>query len=339
MMRLMNSCPSSSQLILSIVVPVYRSEGCLNALTNAIAEALTPAVHSYEVVLINDCSPDESWKIIESLCQVHPNIVGVDLRRNFGQDNAILTGLRLARGQYVVIMDDDLQHHPKDIPTLLRKIEEGWDVVYADFRVKRQKLWKNIGSWFNGKVAEWVIDKPREIYLSPYKVIRKEVVELICNYVGPEPYIDGLLLQVTSRMTQIPVEHYSRYAGRSTYTIWKSLRVWARLAFSFSARPLRLITWFGLTFAALGLLLAVGVVLNRIFFPEQFPPAAIGWASLMVVLLFVGGIQLFFFGILGEYAGRTYLRVNGKPQTAVRQILNNSKDLHAELAEHGLLRR
>jgi len=308
---------------LSVVVPVYKSEECLVALVEEISSALNPTNRDYEVVLVNDGSPDNSWQVIETICRNNPQVIGVDLRRNFGQDNAIITGLRVARGKYVAIMDDDLQHHPRDLPALLQKIEqERGDVVYADFRVKQQKLWKNLGSWFNGKFAEWVIDKPKEIYLSPYKIIRKEVVETICNYDGPDPYIDGLLFQITSRISQIPVDHHSRYAGRSSYTLWKSIRVWARLAFSFSARPMRLVTWVGFGFAMLGMLLAVLVVLYRIFFPEDFSSNAVGWASLMVALLVLSGIQMLFFGILGEYTGRTFVRVNNKPQAAIREIVN-----------------
>ena len=311
-----------SQLDLSIVVPVYRSEDCLEALVAAIAEALTPTGCGYEVVLVNDFSPDNSWTVIESICARETNVVGVDLRKNFGQDNAIITGMRVARGKYVAVMDDDLQHHPSDLPALLARIEEGFDVVYAEFRVKKQKLWKNLGSWFNGRVAEWVINKPPDVYLSPYKIIRGEVAELICSYEGPDPYVDGLLFQVTARITQIPVDHHPRHAGRSTYTFWKSLRVWARLAVSFSAKPLRLVTWFGLLFAVFGLMLAVVVVVYRLRWPEDFSRETAGWASLMVALLVVGGIQMIFFGVLGEYTGRTFMNVNRKPQSAIRAVLN-----------------
>lgn len=322
MMRVMDVRGHTAIPDLSIVVPVYRSQDCLPALVRAIAEALVPAGRAYEVILVNDCSPDDSWKVIRALCHEHANIIGIDLRRNFGQDNAILTGLRLARGKFIAVMDDDLQHHPRDLPLLLNKSEEGFDVVYADFRVKRQKAWKNLGSWFNGKVAEWVIKKPKDIYLSPYKIIHKEVADLICKYDGPNPYVDGLLFQVTSRITQVPVEHHTRFAGHSTYTFWGSVRVWTRMAFSFSVQPLRLVTWFGFAFAFLGLVLALVVIAYRLFFPEDFPPVAVGWASLMVALLLVGGIQMVFFGILGEYAGQTYLRVNNKPQAAIREALN-----------------
>jgi undecaprenyl-phosphate 4-deoxy-4-formamido-L-arabinose transferase len=308
---------------LSVVVPVYRSEDCLTSLVEAVAAALVPTGKTYEVVLVNDCSPDRSWEVIEALCRDHPNVVGVDLRRNFGQDNAILTGFRHARGRYLVVMDDDLQHHPRDIPRLLdHLVKERADVVYADFRVKYHRFWKNLGSWFNGKVAQWVIQKPKGLYLSPYKVLVREVAELICNYDGPDPYVDGLIFQVTSRITQLPVEHHRRHAGTSTYTLLKSLKVWGRLAFSFSVRPLRLVTWFGFLFALLGLGGAVWVVCYRLFFPEEFSGAALGWASLIVTQLLLGGIQMVFFGILGEYTGRTYLRVNNKPQTAVRAVLN-----------------
>jgi undecaprenyl-phosphate 4-deoxy-4-formamido-L-arabinose transferase len=219
-------------------------------------------------------------------------------------------------------MDDDLQHDPRDLPALLFELEKGFDIVFAEFRRKRQKLWKNLGSWFTGKIAESVLAKPKGIYLSPYKVVRREVVDLICNHRGAEPYVDGLLLQVTSRITQIPVEHQPRYAGRSNYTPLKSLRVWARVAFSFSVKPLRLVTILGFTCSALGLLTGVAVIFYRLLSPDSFGPETLGWASLMTTMLFLGGIQMIFFGILGEYAGRTYLRVNDQPQTAVRTIIS-----------------
>jgi len=322
MIALMHSGDLQSEPLVSIVVPVYRSQDCLEALIAAIDEALIPTGRGYEIVLVNDFSPDNSWAVIDSLCQKHPNVIGVDLRKNFGQDNAIITGLRLVRGRYIAIMDDDLQHHPSDLPAMIKKIEEGYDVIYADFSHKQQKLWKNLGSWFNGKVAELVINKPKDVYLSPYKLIRREVVDMICRYDGPDPYIDGLIFQVTARIAQIPAEHHPRFAGSSTYTFWKSVRVGARLAFSFSSRPLRLVSFLGFFFAALGLVLALVVVCYRLLRPEDFPPSAMGWASLMVALLVLTGIQMIFFGILGEYTGRTFVRVNNKPQTAIRQVVS-----------------
>jgi undecaprenyl-phosphate 4-deoxy-4-formamido-L-arabinose transferase len=310
---------------LSIVVPVYRSENCLEPLAEAIERALRQGGWEYELVLVNDSSPDGSWAVIEGLCRRHPNVVGVNLRRNFGQDNAVLTGLRFARGRYIAIMDDDLQHDPRDLPTLVAKAEEGADVVYAQFRVKRQKLWKNVGSWFNGKMAEWLFDKPRTVYMSPYKVIRREVAELICRYEGPYPYVDGLLFQVTSRVTQIPATHHPRFSGESNYTLARSMAVWIRVATSFSVRPLRLVSLCGVGSAVLGGLFATWVVLNRLLFPENFPPEAVGWASLMVALMFIGGAQMVFLGVLGEYTGRSYMTLCGRPQATICDVLGAEK--------------
>jgi undecaprenyl-phosphate 4-deoxy-4-formamido-L-arabinose transferase len=315
------SVAGESLLELSIVVPVYRSAECLRALVEAIGQALAPIGHPYEIVLVNDDSPDEAWAIIEGLCKENCNVVGIDLRRNFGQDNALLTGIRVARGRYIAVMDDDLQHDPKDLPRLLHALKPEFDVVYADFRKKHQKLWKNAGSWLTGKCAEWLLHKPKDIYLSPYKVFRREIAELVCEYRGPEPYLDGLLLQVTSRITRIPADHQVRYAGQSNYTLYKSIRVWARLVLSFSVKPLRIVAFLGITLFGMGLLAALAVILYRLLSPESFGPNTVGWASLAVVILLIGGVQMIFLGILGEYAGRTYLRVNDRPQTAIRAII------------------
>jgi hypothetical protein len=182
-----------------------------------------------------------------------------------------------------------------------------------------------LGSWFNGKVAEWVLDKPKGIYLSPYKVMRREVAELICRYDGPDPYVDGLLFQVTSRFAQVPVEHHDRHAGRGNYNLGRSIAVWARLATGFSVRPLRLVTWFGLALGGMGGLLAAVVILYRLMAPERFAAAVAGWASLMVGQLLIGGVQMIFLGILGEYAGRLHTAVAGKkPQATIRAILNEN---------------
>jgi glycosyltransferase involved in cell wall biosynthesis len=320
---------------LSIVIPVYCSEACLDELMRAITLALESCDWEYEVILVNDFSPDRSWQAIESLSRKYPCILGVDLRRNFGQDNAILTGLRLSRGSYVAIMDDDLQHDPRYLPALMKRVAEGVDVAYADFGRKEQKLWKNVGSWINGKIADRVLWKPKNVYLSPYKVIVREVVDLICNYSGPKPYIDGLLFQATWRVGSIPVEHLPRYAGRSTYSIWKSLEVSTRLIFSFSVKPVRVVTWCGLVMAVLALLAAAGVTLYRILLPEDFPATAVGWSSLMVVFLLVSGLQMMFLGILGEYAGRAYLLVNRHPQTSIRTVIgaNSHAQPSADLSQ------
>ena len=323
---------SEEQPLLSIVVPVYQSEDCLAALYTAILDVVSEMNWSYEIVLVNDFSKDGSWSAIQALCELDRNVVGIDLRRNFGQDNAILTGLGTARGEYIAIMDDDLQHHPKFLPDLLREIKKGHDVVYADFRSKKQKLWKNIGSWINGKIAEWVLDKPRGMYISPYKIIRGDVAKLICKYPGHAPYIDGLLFQTTARFSQIPAQHYSRHSGNGNFTFTRSVGVSARLAFSFSARPLRIIGVAGVLFSLLGLALAMLVLSYRLLFPGDFGPEAVGWASLMVAILIAAGLQMICFGAMAEYIGRSYLLMSRKPQTAIREVLSQARDQRTVIA-------
>src|SRR5690242_13794265 len=178
---------------LSIIVPVYGSAECLPELVRRVEGEVDSYFQSYELILVNDDSPDSSWEVIVRLVCEHDFITGVNLRKNAGQDNAIMAGLNVATGEVIVIMDDDLQHAPSDIVALHKQIECGFDVVYARFEQKRQALWKNLGSWFNDRLAVLTLGKPKNIYMSPYKAIRREVVHEITKYAGPYPYVDGLI--------------------------------------------------------------------------------------------------------------------------------------------------
>jgi len=209
-------------------------------------------------------------------------------------------------------------------------MEKGFDVVYADFSKKHQLWWKNVGSWFNGKIAEWVIGKPKEVYLSPFKVIRADVAKLISDYSGYAPYVDGLIFQTTSRISSIKVAHQQRFSGQGNFTLARSIGVSARLAFSFSARPLRLIGLSGLLTSGLGFALALVVICYKLIRPGSFPPEAVGWASLMVAVLVSSGIQMILFGALAEYTGRSFLMISKKPQTSVREVLNLEPVVNSE---------
>jgi undecaprenyl-phosphate 4-deoxy-4-formamido-L-arabinose transferase len=302
---------------ISVVIPVYNSEDCLSELVKRLTETLDNLGKTYEIVLVNDCSPDNSWSKIVELCKVYDKLKGINLRRNFGQDCAIMAGLNNSSGEYVIIMDDDLQHDPKDIPTLLDGLEKGYDVCYALFESKKQSLFKNLGSWFNGKVAEIVINKPKEVYLSPYKAIKRGVIDEIIKYDGPYPYVDGLIFRVTRNITQVNAKHHERYSGKGNYNLIKSIRVWLRLATNFSVFPLRIATVFGFVASTIGFLLALFFIIQRIL-DRQLPS---GWASLIVAVLFLGGIQLLAIGTIGEYIGRLFLYYGKKPQFVVREIV------------------
>jgi undecaprenyl-phosphate 4-deoxy-4-formamido-L-arabinose transferase len=300
----------------SVVVPCYRSAECVAELARRVALALAPTGRRFELVLVNDASPDGTWAEIARLAASEPFVVGVDLRRNVGQDGAIMAGLHHARGAIAVVMDDDLQHDPADIPRLCAALEGGADVVYAEFERKRQAWWKNLGSWLAGQLAVRVLGKPPEIYLSPYKAIRGDVVAEVVRYRGPFPYLDGILFTVTSRIAQIPAQHHERYAGASNYDLVKSVRVALKLATSFSVLPLRVASIVGAALAVLAFALGAAFLTEALTSGENVP----GWASLIVSVLFLGGVQLVGIGLLGEYVGRIFITQNQRPQFVVREV-------------------
>ncbi len=310
---------------ISLTIPVYKSGEILPELVKKVDEALKHLGKAYEIIFVNDASPDGTWESITKICANHPHVVGINHRKNFGQDCGIMTALKHARGRFAVIMDDDLQHDPSDIPALYQVIcEKNVDVVYATYAQKKQALWKNMGSWFNGKVAELVIGKPKGVYMSPYKIIRREVYQSIMSYQGPYPYIDGLLFQSTNRFSSISVRHHSRHSGRSSFTLGRSLNVWLRLAVSFSVRPLRIVTLVGMAVAFFSFLGALIVVAHRLLIPEDFGPGTTGWASLAFSVYFLSGVQMIFLGFIGEYVGRTHINTNTPPQSVTAEKINFS---------------
>ena len=307
-----NDSSSSQSKEISIVVPVYYSEGCLNELARQIAAHVSV---EYELILVDDGSKDRSWEVIRELTKEDANVVGLRLRRNYGQDNAIMAGLRCVRGKYVVIMDDDLQHSPSDIMKLYKACQDDFDVCYANFETFHHSLWKRLGSRFNGKMAEVLLGKPPEIYLSPFKILRRDLVDEICEYTGPYPYVDGILLGLTSHITQIDLEHQTRFAGESTYSVVQSVRVWCRHATGFSVAPLRFATLGGILVAVLGFCFGLFSVIEYLITGGDVP----GWASLVCGILLFGGLNLACTGVVGEYVGRNYMNANKKPQYSIRE--------------------
>ena len=309
---------------LSIVIPVYGSEQVLPELVaqlDAVLRGIDALQGRYELILVCDCSPDGSWRVIRELAARHPWVHGLSLRMNAGQHNAVMAGFARARGRIVVTMDDDLQHSPRDIPALLQGIEDGHDVVYARFKDRKHAWWKIAGSRLNDLVAGYLLQKPKGLYLSPFRALRSEIVEDVLRYKGPYAYVDGLVLSVTRNIGSIDVEHYDRYAGTSAYSLRKSISLWLKMATSFSIVPLRLTSFAGLCFAGLGFLLAMAFVVQK-FTIDRMPD---GWSSLMVSILILGGVQLIALGMLGEYLGRVLLTLNSRPQFVVGESTDGGR--------------
>lgn len=312
---------------LSVVIPVYKGASTVTALVTKLSE-LRP-FGGLEVVLVNDGSPDQSADVCRELLRTATiPITYIEHARNFGEHNAVMTGLRRARGLYVITMDDDLQNPPQEVLRLYDHARlGGWDVVYTRYAEKRHSVWRNAGSRFANRVADIVLDKPRGLYLSSFRCMSSLVVRAITKYRGPYPYIDGLVMQVTQRITSIEVEHSARIEGRSSYTLRRLIRLWLNLATSFSLAPLRLAVFAGAAMAILGALGAAEVVVEALITPNR--PS--GWASTMTVILLVGGVQSMILGVVGEYVGRTFLSTNGSPQAVVRRIDHSD---HGSVAEN-----
>lgn len=300
---------------LSIVVPVYRSAQILPQLVDQIHAEMCKEglVDSFELLLVNDASTDSSWEVIRSLALKYTFIKGISLRRNFGQHNAIMAGLNYVNGDFVILMDDDLQHPPNAIGDMVRALTEGYDVCYTNYLNRQHVIWKKLGSRFNDWVATHLLGKPKGLYLSSFKAIRKEVVEEIVKYDGPYAYIDGLILDVTRFITTIPIEHQARHEGEGNYNLRRSFSLWLKMATSFSVLPLRLASYAGFALAALSLVMIAFIIVLKFLHPE-YPR---GWTSLIATVLFIGGIQTLCIGMMGEYLGRTYLKLNNKPQFVV----------------------
>lgn len=310
--------PISPTLRVSVVVPVYRSEAILPELCRQVHGALEQAgwADQFEMILVNDCSPDRSWQVVTELAGRHPWVRGISLRKNFGQHNALMAGLHQVRGHVVVLMDDDLQHPPSEIVRLVQVLEQDplADVCYTRYLGRQHAIWKRLGSRFNDWAATLLLKKPRGLYLSSFKALRFDMVQEIIRYDGPFAYLDGLILSITRAFAVVDIQHQARHAGEGNYSLRRSVSLWLKMATSFSIFPLRVVTVLGFTLTLLSMAMMAFVVYERLTHPQI--PA--GWASLAATVLLLGGIQTFCMGMLGEYLGRAYLKLNRAPQFSVR---------------------
>ena len=305
---------------LSVVIPVYRGAATIGHLVQSLS-ALAPE-GGLEIILVNDGSPDNSAEVcIALVATTRVPVTYIEHARNYGEHNAVMTGLRQAAGQFVITMDDDLQNPPDEVVRLYDHARLGnWDVVYTRYESKQHAGWRNLGSRFANAVADRLLDKPKGLYLSSFRCMSAFTVQAVTRYGGPYPYVDGLIMQVTQRIDSMTVRHLPRAEGRSNYTLRRLVRLWLNLATSFSLAPLRFAVLAGTAMATAGAIGAVATIAEALITRDT--PS--GWASTMTVILLVSGVQSMMLGIIGEYVGRTFLSANGKPQGTVRSVLRNA---------------
>ena len=295
---------------------------------DTIVETLTSRINLREISPVNDGSPDNSHdEILQALVR-HPTLVRhIRLYRNFGEHNAVMCGLNHVTGDCVVIIYDDFQNSPSETLKLVDALyTQDVDVVYSHYDVKQHSLFRNLGSFFNDRVATFLLEKPRHLYLSSFKAIRADLVKVIVQYQGPYPYIDGLILCSTNRINRQLCRHDARANGKSSYTLNKLIHLWLNMSTGFSVTPLRVAADLGMASSALAFLLINYFTLERIRGPIihkiQIPP---GWASLIVAVTFFAGLQLSVMGLMGEYLGRLFLTINGQPQYLIRDSYGADK--------------
>ena len=305
---------------LSIVIPLYNAAATLPALHQEIAALQVNGGH--ELILVNDGSRDETEAIALKLTRESQlPTTFLSLSRNFGEHNAVLAGLRAVSGRYVVTMDDDLQNPPAEALKLLAVAEaEKCDVVFAIYDRKEHAWWRNAGSRLTNLIADFVVDKPRKLYLCSFRCMSRFVADEVAKSRTPYPYIDGLIFQVTQNAGTARVRHAERTQGSSGYNFRKLIRLWISMLVNVSILPLRLMTFAGMITSALGFLAVIEVVVERLL--HKTPT---GWSSLMAAMLLLSGTQLLLLGILGEYVGRIYLGVSEKPQSVVRERVTSPR--------------
>lgn len=305
---------------LSIVIPVYNSEKTIVRVTKEIDELLKNRV-AYEVILINDNSKDNSYNFCKEIVEKNENVKLIELSKNFGQHSAIMAGYHLAKGTYILSMDDDLQTAPEEILKLVDKIKIGsYDVVYAQYKTKKHNKIRNIGSSINDKMAKALIGKEEGYTLTSFFIMKKYIKDEVLNYTGPYPYLGGLILRITQNIGTLDVIHKERAVGKSNYTLKKLIKLMLDGFTSFSIKPLRVAGILGVFISAISVLVSISLVLKKLIHQDYI---LAGWTSTIVTILFFMGIQLIFLGLIGEYVGRIFLSMNNQPQFVIKEVYIN----------------
>lgn len=304
---------------ISFVIPCYKSEKTIEYVVSGIQKTIQESgKYLYEIILVNDGSPDNTFDKIKRLANQDGNVVAINLSRNFGQHSALMAGYANVTGDYVIGMDDDGEHNPKDMFKLIDELEKGYDYVCANFVSNHRTAIKNLGTRINNWMATNLIGKPSEVTFSSYYIMRRYVVDEIKKCKNPFPYVGGMIVAITKKLSSTPIEQHSRKSGESGYNLKNSFSLWLNGFTAFSVKPLRVATVTGIIMALFGFIYGIYIIIKKIVTPQLL----LGYASTMVVLLVVGGILMITLGVIGEYVGRIYISINKVPQYVIKEIVS-----------------
>jgi len=309
--------------LVSFVIPCYRSALTIEKVVEEIINTIEPLPeYEYEIILVNDSSPDDTFQVIRRICEKNHKIKGINLAKNFGQHAALMAGFRWCKGDVVVCLDDDGQTPADEVGKLLDKIQEGADAVYAKYLHKKHSIFRNLGSMTNELMTQYLLGKPKELYVSSYFAVRRFVVEEMIRYENSYPYVIGLVLRSTKNVENVVVQHREREIGNSGYTIGKLMGLWFNGFTAFSIKPLRMASVVGCLCAAAGFAYGIYTIIKR--FVNPLVP--LGFSSLMAALMFIGGMLMIMLGLIGEYIGRIYISMNNAPQYVIRETINEETE-------------
>lgn len=307
---------------ISCVIPCYGSQKTIKSVVDELVKVLeNNNQYDYEIVLVNDHSPDQVWDVIEKIVEQNKKVRAISFSQNFGQHAALMAGFSKAKGEYIVSLDDDGQAPIESLFSLIEKIDEGYDVVYGRYPEIKQNKIRIIGSKLNEKMSESLLGKPKDVKGNSFFCMRKYVVDEILNYNNPYPYIEGLILRTTKSIANVTVNQRERLEGQSGYSLSKLIKLWMNGFTAFSVKPLRIATVFGMIFAFAGFIYGIIIIIEKIVNPF----IQMGYSSLMATLLFMGGFLMLFMGIIGEYIGRIYISLNNAPQYVINKEIGIDK--------------
>ncbi|MCD8141876.1 MAG: glycosyltransferase [Clostridiales bacterium] len=306
--------------LISFIIPCYASEGSVALVMDEIRSVVAQRPEfDYEIIAVNDCSPDGVWQVLCAQADQDPKVKAINLAKNGGRHNAPICGCHYARGEYVVLIDDDQQCPCDRLWDLMAPVESGaYDAAFARYPKKTQSALKNFGSKVNDLVSNWLLEKDKDLKFSNFTVMRQFIVQEMIRYQNPYPYISGLIHRSTSRIANVDMEERERTIGVGHYTFKKSFALWMNNLTAFSVKPLRLATTCGVLCALIGVIMALYTVIHKLLNPA----VAAGYSSMMAVILFLGGMVMFMLGLIGEYIGRIYISLNNSPQYVIRESRN-----------------
>jgi len=300
---------------ISCVIPCYHSQHTLGDVVAEIGKTMAARPENdYEIILVNDNPPDETWDLICRLREADSHIHGICFSRNFGQHSALMAGYRQVTGDVVVSLDDDGQNPPSEMFRLIDAIDRDHDVVYAEYAHKQHTRFRNLGSRLTNRMFSWMLNKPKELYLASYWAGKRFVIDQMIRCESPFPFVDGLLLQATTRVINVQVDHLPRAEGESGYTLGSLLKLWMNAFTSFSVKPLRIATMLGSGSALAGVIVGLVLVIRKLILQEEIDA---GWTSLMALMLFLFGVVMITLGLVGEYVGRVFISMNRNPQYVI----------------------